>query len=62
MSGTNSAGKRVFVEQYHGIDLLARIICADPQSDIKKSLRLQKKTLLVLNDLVANDENIKLED
>lgn len=62
MSATNFAGKRAFVEQYKGIDLLAQLICADPQSEVKKAVRLQKKVLFLLNDLVVNDDNIKTDD
>ena len=38
------------------------MLCADPDSEVKKSVRLQKKVMLLLYDLVLNDDNIKLDD
>lgn len=38
------------------------MLCSDPESEVKKAARLQKKVLMVLNDLVVNDDCIKSED
>ena len=56
---SNFVGKRNFVEEYKGLDVLGKIICADPTSELKKSVRLQKKVYMLMNDLVINDDNIK---
>ena len=62
IGGTNFAGKRIFVEQFSGLNVLAKILCADSASEIRKSNRLQKKVLMLLSDLVINDDSIKPED
>ena len=62
VGGTNFNGKRLFVEQFKGLDLLASILCADAQSEAKKSVRLQKKVLMLLHDLAINDDLIKPQD
>lgn len=58
----NFEGKRRFLEQFKGLDVLAEMVCADEMSEIKKSTRLQKKVLQLLHDLVLNDDNIKPDD
>ena len=50
------------MEQFGGLNVLGKILCADRESEIKKSNRLQKKVLMLLNDLVTNDDLIKPED
>jgi len=47
------------VEQFGGLNVLGNILCADHESEIKKSNRLQKKVMMLLNDLVINDDFIK---
>lgn len=58
----NFKGKRLFIEQFNGLAVLTKMVCADPGSEIKKSLRLQKKVLMIIYDLLLNDDNIKPED
>jgi hypothetical protein len=58
IGGSNFNGKRIFIEQFRGLDVLANMICADSASEVKKSMRLQKKVLMLLHDLALNDDNI----
>jgi hypothetical protein len=58
----NFEGKERFVFEFNGLDFLARIICEEASSEIKQSLRLQKKALVFLFDLVCNDDNINIKD
>ena len=58
----NFEGKRRFIQEFDGTNFLAGLICADAKSPEKQSLRLQKKVVIFLNDLVLNDDNIVEED
>jgi len=35
IGGINFKGRRLFVEQFNGLSVLARIICSDPSSEVK---------------------------
>jgi len=59
LSGHNFDGKRTFIEDHDGLSLLLKLIS---DSELKKSIRLQRKVYLLVNDLVLNDDCIKAKE
>ncbi len=52
LKAENFDGKRLFIRDFDGLAFLTRLICYD------FSLRMRKKVLMLLNDLVMNDDRI----
>jgi len=51
----NFAGKLRFIKEFDGLNFLASLLCDELLSD---SLRLYRRVLVLLNDLVNNDSDI----
>ena len=52
LKADNFESKRLFIRDYDGLAFLSRLICQD------LTLRLQKRVLQLLNDLLMNDDSI----
>lgn len=55
IKGNNFVAKRKFIGEYAGLEFLAALIS---DSHYNKSLRLAKKGLILMYDLVLNDDGI----
>lgn len=55
----NFEGKKLFVAGFNGLDFIARLMCDDVAT---ASMRLFKKALVLIDDLVVNDDSILKED
>jgi len=56
LKADNFDGKRIFIQEYGGIEFLTRQVCSDQANEY--SLRLKKKIMNLINDFVLNDDGI----
>jgi len=54
----NFDGKRRFISEFDGLAFMIQLVTAPLDTVEKQSLRLQKKILILINDIVINDDNI----
>ena len=53
----NFEGKRRFINEQQGLEFLSRLIC-DASVNQAFTMRLRKKIMILINDLVINDDGI----
>ena len=56
----NFEGKRRFINDKNGLDFLKRLVC-DPEVNQTFNIRLKKRVMNLINDLVTNDDGIYVE-